>query len=101
MALLLLSRGRPFFFVRESPAVYRPRRPERTAFYRHLEAHFGEFALVHEERFERKDGPLRSVVTRAVDAFLACGPPENGFARVTGAGTSCPAGCTTSRSSGS
>ena len=54
MALLLLTRGRPFLFVRESPALYRPRRPERTAFYRLLEAHFGEFALVHEEGFREK-----------------------------------------------
>ena len=72
----------PFFLVREAPAVYRPRRPERTSFYRLLEEHFAEFTLVHEERFERTDGPLRGVVTKAVDAFLACGRPENGFARV-------------------
>ncbi len=68
--------------VREAPAVYRPRRPEKTAFYRLLEAHFEKFALAHEERFERKDGPLRPVVRKAVDAFLAYGRPENGFARV-------------------
>ena len=72
----------PLFLLREAPAVYRPRRPERTAFYRLLEDHFAECALVHEDRFEDQDGPLRGVVTRAVDAFLACGRPENGFARV-------------------
>jgi hypothetical protein len=67
--------------VREGPAVYRPRRPERTAFYQVIEGHFDEFALTHEERFEREDGPLRPVVRKAVDGFLACGRPEAGFAR--------------------
>ncbi len=56
--------------MREAPAVYRPRRPERTSFYRLLEEHFAEFTLVHEERFEPTDGPPRGVVTKAVYAFL-------------------------------
>jgi len=72
----------PLFLVREAPAVYRPRRPEQAWFYRLREEHFAEFALVHEERYERTDGPLRGVVTRAVDAFLARGRQEFGFARV-------------------
>jgi len=72
----------PLFLVREAPAVHRKRRPAQTSFYRLLEEHFAEFTLVHEERFERTDGSLRGVVTKAVDAFLACGRPENGFARV-------------------
>ncbi len=68
--------------VRETPAAYRPRRPERTAFYRVVRDHFADFALVHEERFERKDGPLRSVVSKVVRQYLDCGLLENGFARV-------------------
>jgi ribosomal protein S27E len=68
--------------VRESPAVYRPRRPERTAFYRLVDGHFGEFAAVHEERYESEDGPLRPVVGRVVEPYLDCGRPESGFARV-------------------
>jgi ribosomal protein S27E len=82
MVAFLLPAAAVVPVVREAPAVYHPRRPERTAFYRTLEEHFEEFALVHEDRFERKDGPLRPVVRKAVDAFLACGRPENGFARV-------------------
>jgi len=68
--------------VRETPAVYRPRHPEKTAFYRVLEGHFEEFALVHEERYEREDGPLRPVVRKVVEQYLDCGRPESGFARV-------------------
>ena len=42
---------------------------------------FEEFTFVHEERFEREDGPLRPVVREVVTQFLDCGMPENGFAR--------------------
>jgi ribosomal protein S27E len=68
--------------VRESPALYRPRHPERTAFYRLVDRHFAEFAAVHEERYESEDGPLRPVVGRVVEPYLDCGRPESGFARV-------------------
>ena len=68
--------------VRETPAVYQPRRPEQTAFYRPLRDHFEVFALVHEERSEAGAGPLRPVVRPVVNRFLSCGLLENGFARV-------------------
>ncbi len=68
--------------VRESAALYRPRHPERSTFYRLLDAHFAGFERVHEEMFEPEDGPLRSTVTKVVATFLDCGLPENGFARV-------------------
>jgi hypothetical protein len=68
--------------VRETPTVYRPRRPERTAFYRMVMDHFDRFAHRHEEYFEAKDGPLRPVVRKVVAQYLDCGLLENGFARV-------------------
>jgi hypothetical protein len=64
--------------VRESGAVYRPRHPERTTFYRTLDDDFGGFTLAHEGRYEREDGPLRPVVRSVVESFLDCGRPENG-----------------------
>jgi hypothetical protein len=82
MVALLLQLAASVPIVRETPAVYRPRHPESTTFYRLLEEHFDEFALVHEDRFEKDDVPLRAVVREAVDSFLCCGRPENGFARV-------------------
>jgi len=66
--------------VQEFPGLYRPLHPERTVFYRLLEERSEEFALAHEERFERKDGPLRTVVRKAVDAFLTSGSPETASA---------------------
>ena len=68
--------------VREAPAVYRPRHPETTFTYRLVRDHFDEFTWVHEDRFEARDGPLRSVVRRVVAKYLDCGILENGFARV-------------------
>jgi ribosomal protein S27E len=69
--------------VAEGPApVYRPRHPERGAFYRLFEDHFERYVLAHEERFEPRSGPLRSVVPRTVEAFLDCGRLHGGFARI-------------------
>lgn len=64
--------------VRDAPAVYRPRHPERTPFYRLLDEHFDRYVACHEERFEPRSGPLRPVVTRSVQAFADCGRLENG-----------------------
>jgi hypothetical protein len=38
--------------------------------------------MLYEDEFERRYGPLRSVVKRAVSRFLECGILEYGFARV-------------------
>jgi hypothetical protein len=62
--------------------VYRPRHPERTAFYRLLEQHFDDYVYAYEERFEPKAGPLRAVVRPTVEAFLDCGRLHGGFARL-------------------
>ena len=62
--------------------IYRPRHPERTALYRLFENHFERFVLQYEERFEHQHGPLRRVIPRVVEQYLACGRPEGGFARI-------------------
>ena len=59
--------------VADPPAVYRPRHPERTAFYRLFQDHFDSYVRAYEERFESHSGPLRPVVVRSVEEFLACG----------------------------
>jgi len=61
---------------------YRPRHPERTALYRLLEDHFEDYVLVHPDRYEPRWGSLREVVRRDVHAYLACGRPMGGFARI-------------------
>jgi ribosomal protein S27E len=68
--------------VAEFRAVYRPRHPERTAFYRLLETRFDRCLRAYEERFAPRSGPLRPVVVRSVEDSLGCGRPEGGFARI-------------------
>ena len=68
--------------VAEAPAQYRPRHPERTAFYRLFEDHFDSYVRGYEERFEPCSGPLRPVVVRSVEEFLGCGRLQGGFARI-------------------
>ena len=62
--------------------VYRPRHPERTAFYQLFEKHFDRYLYAYDECFEPRFGPLRSVVQPAVEAFLDCGRLMGGFARI-------------------
>ena len=64
------------------PSLYRPRNPERTAFYQLLEQHFDDYVYAYEERYEPKAGPLRPVVRPTVEAFLDCGRLHGGFARI-------------------
>lgn len=66
----------------EAPRVYRPRRPERTAFYQVFETHFDDYLYAYEEQFEPRAGPLRAVVRPTVEAFLDCGRLHGGFARI-------------------
>jgi len=68
--------------VAESPAVYRPRHPERSPFYRLFETHFDRYVREYEQLFEPRSGPLRPVVVRSVEDLLGCGRPEGGFARI-------------------
>ena len=66
----------------EPDGVDRPRHPERTVVYRLFEEHFERYVRVYENRYEAREGSLRRVVPTAVEAYLACGRPEGGFARI-------------------
>jgi len=66
----------------EPAGVYRPRHPERTVVYRLFEEHFERYVREYEERYEPREGSLRKVVPTAVEAYLACGRLEGGFARI-------------------
>jgi hypothetical protein len=68
--------------VSESASQYKPRHPERTAFYQLFETHLDSYVRAYEERFEPHSGPLRSVVVRSVEEFLSCGRLQGGFARI-------------------
>ena len=69
-------------WVSESAPLYRPRHPEATVFYQTLERHFDEYVWAYDERFESSSGPLRPELHKTVEAFLSCGRPEGGFARI-------------------
>ena len=56
------------------PGIYRPRHPERTAFYQVLSRHLDRYVVgTTEERFEPRYGPLRRVVPWTAEAYLECG----------------------------
>ncbi|MEN6318919.1 MAG: transposase [Syntrophaceae bacterium] len=63
-------------------AVYRPRNPQTSDYYRCVEDHFEAFLLVYEERFERKYGFWRPYIQKVIYRYLDCGDLHNGFARV-------------------
>jgi hypothetical protein len=65
-----------------TPRVYRPRHPERTAFYKLFDEHFDRYLWSYDERFEPRFGALRPVVEPTVNAFLECGRLLGGFARI-------------------
>ena len=65
-----------------APAVYRPRKPQVSDYYRCVEDYFGIFLQVYEERFERLYGFFRPHLPKIIHRYLDCGILQNGFARV-------------------
>ena len=74
----------------EPDGVYRPRHPGRTVVYRLFEEHFERYVREYEDRYEAREGSLPKVVSTTVEAYLACGPLEGGFARRCSPSTSSP-----------
>jgi hypothetical protein len=62
--------------------IYRQQHPERTVLYRVLFHYFERFVREYEYRFEKENGYFRPIVQEAVDKYLDCGYPKNGFARI-------------------
>lgn len=58
------------------------RHPERTEYYRIIESSFDEFERIYGDQCEEKYGFLRSEVMKSIYAYLDCGIPEHGVARV-------------------
>jgi hypothetical protein len=81
-ASLCAAQDRSGVIIAESTSQYRPKHPERSAFYQLFEAHFDSYVRAYEERFELRSGPLRPVVVRSVEEFLSCGRLQGGFARI-------------------
>jgi hypothetical protein len=63
-------------------AIYRPRNPRESPYYRCVEEHCEGFEQAYEERFERQYGFFRPYVRQVIYRYLDCGILHNGFARV-------------------
>jgi len=63
-------------------AVYRPRNPRASDYYRCVEDHLESFFQQYEERFERTYGFFRPYLQKVMYRYLDCGNLRNGFARV-------------------
>ena len=63
-------------------AVYRPRNPQLSDYYRCVEDYFETFVRAYEEYFSRLYGFWRPYIEQVIYRFLDCGDPHNGFARV-------------------
>ena len=63
-------------------AVYRPRNPQLSDYYRCVEDYFETFVRVYEEYFSRQYGFWRPYIEQVIYRFLDCGDPHSGFARV-------------------
>jgi hypothetical protein len=64
-------------------AIYRPRNPQATDYYRCIEEHLEPFIQNYEQRFERAYGFFRPYLQQVIYRHLDCGNLHNGFARVT------------------
>ena len=60
---------------------YRPRQPLESDFHRLIRQHFDDFRAVYPHRYASKFGFWRSIIDKAVAAFLKCGDLQHGFAR--------------------
>jgi hypothetical protein len=63
-------------------AVYRPRYPQATGYYRCVEDYFETFVRIYDEHFSRQYGFWRPYVEQVIYRYLDCGDLHNGFARV-------------------
>ena len=63
-------------------AVYRPRNPQSSDYYRCVEDYFETFLGVYDEYFSTQYGFWRPYVEQVIYRYLDCGNLHNGFARV-------------------
>ncbi|MCX5846320.1 MAG: hypothetical protein NTW12_08185 [Deltaproteobacteria bacterium] len=63
-------------------AVYRPRNPQSSDYYRCVEDYLETFAHIYDEHFSREYGFWRPYVEQVIYRYLDCGDLHNDFARV-------------------
>ena len=63
-------------------AVYRPRNPQGSDYYRCVEDYFEDFVRIYDDHFSRQYGVWRAYLEKVIYRYLDCGDLHNGFARV-------------------
>jgi len=63
-------------------AVYRPRNPQSSDYYRCVGDYFETFVGIYDEHFSKQYGFWRPYVEQVIYRYLDCGNLHNGFARV-------------------
>src|SRR5664280_1176881 len=63
-------------------AVYLPRHPQDSDYYRCVEDYFETFVQIYDEQFSRQYGFWRPYIEQVIYCYLDCGNLHNGFARV-------------------
>ena len=58
--------------MNDAPAVYRPRNPKASGWYRCVEDYFEEFVRVYDERFAAKFGFWKPHIEKVIHRFLDC-----------------------------
>jgi len=66
----------------DTSALYLPRKPKDSQYYRCVEDHFETLEQVYDERFSKQYGFFRPYVRQVIYRYLDCGILHNGFARV-------------------
>ena len=63
-------------------SVYHPRDPKASPLWQIFDRHYDNFKKSYPEKFEKKYGFFRPVVSEVVRSYLKCGDLKQGFARV-------------------
>jgi len=66
----------------KSSGIYHPRNPTDSPLWNLLNNHYNVFEKHYEEKFEKKYGYFRPVISEVVTEYLKCGDLKKGFARV-------------------
>ena len=63
-------------------SVYHPRDPKASPLWQIFSRHYDDFEKSYPEKFEKKYGFFRPVISEVVRAYLRCGDLKEGFARI-------------------
>lgn len=63
-------------------SIYHPRDPKASPLWQIFDRHFDDFEKSYQEKFEKRYGFYRPVISEVVRAYLRCGDLKEGFARV-------------------